>query len=189
MQPSVSIMTSTLILYATSHGHTRVVAQAIAEHLRHRGAHVQMANLNELPPPSPVGFDSVVLGSRVHFSKLDSELVAYVRRYKRVLDAKPSYLFSVGMAAQGPHAHESELALEKWCSKHDWKPRAIAAFAGALMYRAYNPFMRTLMKFLSRHAGHTTDTSRDYISTDWTAVGAFADRVSGVEVASVPAAV
>jgi hypothetical protein len=44
------------------------------------------------------------------------------------------------------------------------------------------------MKMLSGRTGHPTDTSRDYIFTDWAAVGAFADRISIPALASVPVA-
>jgi menaquinone-dependent protoporphyrinogen oxidase len=179
-------MTRILILYATSHGHTRVVAQTIADRLRSRDARVQMANFHDGEPPAVGDFDVVILGSRVHFGKLDRRLRSYVTRNHAALTNKPSYLFSVGTAASSTTGLDA--ALDRWCKDQGWSPRATAAFAGALLYRTYNPLMRVVMKLLSRRTGHPTDTSRDYILTDWTAVAAFADQVSAATVASLPVA-
>ena len=163
-------MTRVLILYATSHGHTRVVAQTIADRLRAHDARVQMANLDAGTPPAADGFDIVILGSRVHFSKLDRRLRTYLKRNAGALASRRSYLFSVGIATD-------DATLGRWAKANAWTPRATAAFAGALLYRSYNPVMRVMMKLASRRSGHPTDTSRDYILTDWGAVAAFADQI------------
>jgi menaquinone-dependent protoporphyrinogen IX oxidase len=42
--------------------------------------------------------------------------------------------------------------------------------AGALRYREYDVFTRTLMRLLMKRGGHPTDTSQDYDYTDWDAV-------------------
>jgi menaquinone-dependent protoporphyrinogen oxidase len=180
-------MTRILILYATSHGHTRVVAQTIADRLRTHEARVQMANFDDAVLPSPGDFDVVVLGSRVHFNKLDRRLRSYVARHHAELTDKPSYLFSVGLAQ--PRTLGSDAMLEEWCKLRGWTPRATATFAGALLYRSYNPFMRLVMKLLSRRGGHPTDTSRDYIFTNWAAVAELADKIAAATaVVSVPVA-
>jgi menaquinone-dependent protoporphyrinogen IX oxidase len=59
-----------------------------------------------------------------------------------------------------------------------WRPREVAAIAGALAYSKYNVLIRFLMRLIVGAAGGDTDTSRDYEYTDWDAVERFAARFS-----------
>ena len=54
-------------------------------------------------------------------------------------------------------------------------PPGAVSVAGALQYREYDFFTRTLMRLLMRHEGHPTDTSQDYDYTDWDAVEKLGD--------------
>jgi menaquinone-dependent protoporphyrinogen oxidase len=172
-------MTRILILYATSHGHTRTIAQVIADRLRSGDVRVTMADLQGGQPlPALSEYDAVVLGSRVHFDRHAPALRAYVAANRRALARLPCYLFSVSMAAAAtPHTGDPHGYLARLSEELAWRPRLAVAFGGALPYRSYNPVMRWLMKQVSRRAGHPTDTTRDHVLTDWAAVRAFADEV------------
>lgn len=50
--------------------------------------------------------------------------------------------------------------------------------AGALLYREYNPFTRTLVRLISKSAGHSTDTSVDHEFTDWEALARFGQEIA-----------
>jgi menaquinone-dependent protoporphyrinogen oxidase len=54
-----------------------------------------------------------------------------------------------------------------------WRPTMTTTVAGALLYTQYNPLMRWIMKRIAAGAGGDTDTSRDYVYTDWAALRAF----------------
>ena len=68
-----------------------------------------------------------------------------------------------------------------------WIADERAAFAGALRYSAYSPFVRFMMKLIARANGAPTDTSRDYEYTDWKAVDRFAAAFVLRVAAAVPA--
>ncbi|CAN5495869.1 menaquinone-dependent protoporphyrinogen IX dehydrogenase [soil metagenome] len=181
-------MSKILILYASSHGHTRTIAQTIADRLRGHGARVQMGDLKKAPPPSCDGFDTIVLGSRIHFGGLDRHLRAFVKRRHAELSAKPSYLFSFGMrAAYEPRLPGSNAELDRWCNARAWAPVRTQSFAGALLYRSFNPVMRIVMKLLSPRWSHPKDTSRDHIFTNWTEVADFADLISASSITAAAA--
>lgn len=172
-------MKQILIVYATSHGHTRLVAQAIADRLRADAVRVRMFDItHDREVPDLATFDAVVVGSRVHFGKLDRHLRAFAHQHRFMLAARPVFLFSVGMAASGPHPVGSDATLSRWSTQLGLTPLASAAFGGALPYRSYGPFMRLFMRIVSGRGGHPTDTSRDYDLTDWAAVSAFADVIA-----------
>ena len=48
-----------------------------------------------------------------------------------------------------------------------WTPDQKVSVAGALLYTRYGPLTRMAMKYASAFAGRGTDTSRDYVYTDW----------------------
>ena len=48
-----------------------------------------------------------------------------------------------------------------------WQPGLIEHTAGALLYTKYDFFKRFLMRMISKRSGGDSDTSRDYIYTDW----------------------
>ena len=58
-----------------------------------------------------------------------------------------------------------------------WRPRKIGRFAGALLYTQYGFFKRWIMRRIARDKGSPdTDTSRDYVYTDWESVKGFAEE-------------
>ncbi len=174
-------MSRILLVYASHFGQTFAIASRIAQRLRDIGHHVEVANADVgvrlLPPPDD--YDAVLLGSRVEYSKHDRRLVDYIRVYRDALTRLPTGFFSVSMAAATPAPdgdpghHMATLFREL-----DWHPTEAIAFAGSLSYRRYGWITRQVMKAISKHMGRTTDTSRDHVFTDWTAVLAFANRMA-----------
>ena len=173
-------MSRVLVLFASSYGQTRAIAQAIGARLRDRGHVVEVADsscgLSCLPPPDD--YDAVVIGSRVEIGKHAKDVVAYARRHRERLAAMPSAFFSVCMAAAGATEADPGGYLARFAADSGWRaPRAIA-IAGALKYRRYGWLTRQVMRAIAKRGGHATDTSRDHEYTDWAQVDAFADAVA-----------
>jgi menaquinone-dependent protoporphyrinogen oxidase len=164
-------MTRTLILYATAHGQTSVVAQAIADRLCEHRIKTRMVELDgDQNGPDLTAFNLVVLGSSNHFGKLDSELRAYVNDHRVALAAVPVFLFSVGVAA--------DPGLARWCKQQQLVPRATAAFAGAPPYRSSSPVTRLLTRISGLRGDRATELSRDSDFPNRGAVARFADDMA-----------
>jgi menaquinone-dependent protoporphyrinogen oxidase len=170
-----------LVVFASSHGQTRKIADAIAAGLRRRGCIAELGDaahgVASLPPPDD--YDAVVLGSRVQFGKHAPVIAAYVRAHRAPLIGVVSAFFSVSNSA----AHRSKGSdpngyVRKQLEDLAWEPRVTAAFGGALPYTKYGLILRFVMKRLSKREGHPTDTSRDHEFTDWAAVARFADAIA-----------
>jgi menaquinone-dependent protoporphyrinogen oxidase len=164
-------MARILILFASSHGHTRDIAWAIERHLRRSGHTVDLVDARKAAP-NPSEYDAVVIGSRVEYGRHALPVRRFVRHYRDELARVPSAFFSVNMSALGPNPVPYA---EQFLASSGWHPALTATFAGALLYTQYNPLLRFVMKRISRREGHTTDTSRDHDFTDWAAVRAFAE--------------
>jgi menaquinone-dependent protoporphyrinogen oxidase len=173
-------MAKILLFYATSYGQTAKIADRLAQRWRAAGHEVASAALGTGNEPSPAGFDAVILGSRLAIRYARS-LEHYVKRSRPALAQTRSGFFSVSMSAASTDPKvAAELRAKMGALFHDtgWSPDHVASFAGALPYSKYDPLTRAVMKFISAHAGHPTDTTRDYEFTDWAKVDAFADSVS-----------
>lgn len=183
-------MSRILVLFASSYGQTRAVAEAIARRLRTSGHTVELADAGAGRPPPPMDYDAVVIGSRVQFGKHARPVAAYVRTYRTELGAMPAAFFSVSMSAAGDDRGTERGAdpngyLAAFFAEVGWHPTRTVAFGGGLPYRRYGWWLRPIMRMLSKRGGHSTDTSRDHDYTDWAAVDRWADGFAA-EVPFVP---
>ncbi len=171
-------MTRTLILYATTEGHTARIVERIAQHLQDKG-HAVEARRADADPASldPAVYDGVIIGASVHYGRHPRYLLTLVRRFRSVLAAQPSAFFSVSLSADGPGAkpEAARRYLENFLHQAGWRPQQTATFAGALQYSKYGVFKRLLMRLIVGVAGGDTKPTRDYEYTDWDAVERFAD--------------
>ena len=70
-------------------------------------------------------------------------------------------------------AADVQRMIDVFVKKTGWRPARSLPVAGALAYSRYNVFVRFIMKRIAREAGAPTDTSRDYVFTDWPALDRF----------------
>lgn len=172
-------MSRTLILYATTEGHTARIAERIAQCLRGKGHRVEIHRADAVPAGlEPAAYDAVIVGASIHYGRHPRYLRTLVRRFRTVLTAQTSAFFSVSLSAGGPGAkpEAARRYLETFLRQVDWHPPQTATFAGALQYSKYGVFKRLLMRMIVGIAGGDTDPTRDYEYTDWNAVDRFADE-------------
>lgn len=173
-------MTRILIVYGTGEGHTAHVAQAIAARLRERGASTYIADLEE-ESPELTGFDSVAIGGSVHAGKFQSEVRDYVKQHVDWFNRSPAWFFGVSLSQAGKRApidpENARKQIDGFFEETGWAPRGVLSVGGALKYREYNVFKRSIMKHVAAKAGESTDTSRDWDYTNWQQVDGFADQI------------
>jgi menaquinone-dependent protoporphyrinogen oxidase len=83
-----------LVAYASKHGATAEIAEAIAQAIREEGARadcVAAAAVRSLG-----GYDAVVLGSAVYMGRWRSDARRFLRRHRRALAERPLWVFSSG---------------------------------------------------------------------------------------------
>jgi menaquinone-dependent protoporphyrinogen oxidase len=108
--------------------------------------------------------------------KHDGHVGDFVRKNLAVLERLPSAFFSVSLAADGDTA-EAESYVEEFEQDTGWRPTVVAVFGGALLYTEYGFLKRHVMKKIAREKPGNlgTDTSRDYVYTEWDGVRTFAE--------------
>lgn len=169
-----------LVAYATTEGHTRKVAEFIAERLRIRGHRVELVNVATPAAQAATGlYQAALIGGSVHQHKHQDTLVRFATDNREWLAAMPVGLFSVSLAAalDGVDGQmESRRALDEFVEQTGLRPWATHCVAGALKYTQYDYFKRLVMRLIAKQRGGSTDTSQDHEYTDWTDLEAFVDR-------------
>ena len=168
-------MNKILIAYGTTEGQTARIADHLRELMRGRGLEADALNVKISEGVLVDGYDAVVVGGSIHMGKHQEDVVEFVRKNRADLERLPSAFFSVSLAANGdlPNA---EAYVENFVQQTGWRPSKVGLFSGALLYLRYGFLKRFMMKRIVRDKpGMSTDTSRDYVYTDWDQVKRFAD--------------
>lgn len=172
-------MAEILVVYATTEGHTRKVAEFIAERVRARGHHVDLVDA-ATPAVEHLGlrYRAAFVGGSVHCDRHQGALLHFARRQRAWLNAMPVAFFSVGLALVQPDAGGVEAAREaadRFVEQTGLRPARVHLVAGALKYTQYDFFKRWVMRTIAAREGRSVDTGHDHEYTDWADVGAFVD--------------
>ena len=128
-------------------------------------------------------YDGVVVAASVLYGRHQRYIERFVRARVARLNAMPSAFVSVCGAMANPVPDAERVARvyrERLLAAAGWRPTIERSFAGGVPYTRYRPWVRWMMKMISRRTGRPTDTSRDYDFTDWPAVARFAQQFAGL---------
>lgn len=169
-------MTAILIVHGSVDGHGVRIAERIAEVVRRAGHTVELRSFENATIGLVAVSDAVIVGGSIRYGHYPAGLERFVRYNRDAIDDRDNAFYSVCLSAGGPGAKPAVAwgYVDEFITRTGWRPQRIASFAGALLYRRYNPFMRFMMRVIVGMAGGETDTSHDYEYTDWAAVERFA---------------
>lgn len=168
-------MANIYIPYGTTEGQTAKIAEFIADVVQAHGHKAQTADINEAGDAIPDWFDAVIVGASIHMGKHADYVREFVQKNRATLESLPSALFSVSLAAHGD-AENAESYVEEFEDQTGWRPAQVGLFSGALLYTQYGFIKRLVMKKIASDKGSLdTDTSRDYVYTEWDGVTRFTE--------------
>ncbi len=162
--------------YGTVEGQTAKIADFIADVIRSHGHEARAADIKTAGNRIPDGTDAVIVGASVHIGKHEGQVKDFVRANLDELQRLPSALFSVSLAAAHGGEQEAEGYVEKFEEATGWRPAHVGLFGGALLYTHYGFVTKRVMKSIANRTGSgDTDTSRDYVYTEWDGVKHFTE--------------
>lgn len=169
-------MTKIYITYGTTEGQTAKIAEYMADLINHHGHEAQAVDIKNVGDTVPDGYDGVIVGASIHMGKHDKHVAEFVQKNHDTLERLPSAFFSVSLAAHGD-MEEAQGYVEEFEQDTGWRPAKVALFGGALLYTQYGFVKRHLMKKIAgdKPGGLDTDTSRDYVYTEWDGVRRFTE--------------
>jgi menaquinone-dependent protoporphyrinogen oxidase len=170
-------MARILVLYGTNEGHTEKVATVIGNTLIENGCDADVVKAGTIDPAMST-YDGVIVAASIHGGRFQGAVVDCVRRHAAAISSKPNAFINVCLAVLQKNDPKvtADLAMivNRFAKDSGWTPAIVKPVAGALLYTRYNFLMRWIMKRIVAKAGGDTDTSRDYVYTDWEDVKAFA---------------
>ncbi len=164
-------MNTVLVVYGTTEGQTRKIAEFIAEAMKARGVEVELVDseAERAALVQPVYAAAIVCGS-LHQHSYQASLVRFVKDNKAWLAGIPAAFVAVSLTAvlkDDQSRDELRECVEAFCRETGWTPAITRHVAGALRYTQYDYFKRLIMKLIARQQGGDTDTTRDHEYTDW----------------------
>jgi menaquinone-dependent protoporphyrinogen oxidase len=167
-------MTRILVVYDTTDGHTAKVAREIGVALRVCGAEAHVVRVTPTLD-EPEGYAGVIVAASLHASGYQASVRSWVARNADALNAIPSAFVSVCLMAHNPD-ESAQLAeiIGRFVDGCGWRPTVRKPVAGALLYTRYGWLKRLVMKSIAAKTGGDTDTTRDYVYTDWDDLRKFA---------------
>lgn len=172
-------MKSALVVYGTTEGQTRKVAEFIAAAMNERGVVAEVVDSASVRAAlvQPVYAAVVVCGS-LHHGRYRASLTRFVKENLAWLADVPAALVTVSLtAARDDDRSRDELRAseEAFCRKTGWGPAMSHHVAGALRYAEYNFFKRLMVRSVADKLGGDTDTSHDHEYTDWNGLTHFVE--------------
>ena len=165
-----------LIPYGTTEGLTARISEYAADVVRGHGHEADTVDIKGSVDPELDGYDAVIVGASIHMGKHEDYVLDFVRTNRDDLGRLPSAFFSVSMAAHD-NTEEAEGYIEEFVRETGGHPTKVGLFGGALLYTQYGFIKRRLMKKIARDKGNPdTDTSRDYVYTEWDGVKHFVEE-------------
>lgn len=167
-----------LIVYGTTEGHTRTIAESIADTIRATGSEADVVDSAELSEGiQRWRWDATMVGGSVHQGHHQMSLRHFVLHHLIRLNQLPSAFFSVSLsAAVNDPMHQDEACqyLMSFLQETTWQPLETACFAGAVKHGEYDYYRRMVLKLLAGQLAPGIITSHDVVYTDWIKVEAFA---------------
>jgi menaquinone-dependent protoporphyrinogen oxidase len=120
-----------LVAYATRHGSTREVAEAVVGTLRASGAAVQLQSARDVHHLAP-RFELVVLGAPIYSGRWHRDAHRFLRRHREELGTVQVAVFGMGPRGSDPQAWlRSRQQLDRALAKHGWlEPVTVTVFGG-----------------------------------------------------------
>lgn len=165
-------MSKVLVVYGTTTGCTKGVAQRVSKVLRDRGLTSEVVAVADAPDPT--GYDAVFVGSGVRAGKWHAAVNSWVAKYAAELQVKKVAFFTVGLTLASDPTKTAEVRAytEPLVAETGVTPIDIGVFAGANDPKKFSFVERTIMKLMKAPVGDF----RDWDAIDaW--AGASADRL------------
>ena len=168
------------ILYATSEGQTKKIADHIADQLHRYNYDVhKLKGKSVFTDFDLKAYEGAIIGVPVHRGEYPGYMKKLIRHYRDELHQMPSAFFSVSLTeAEEDEMKRQEIQqiINRFLSDVDWHPTVIASFAGAVPFSRYGFIKKLIMRSIMRRRVGEVDVSKDYEYTDWVSVDEFVDQ-------------
>ncbi len=171
-------MKTVLVVYDSRSGHTARIARRIWETIIAEGHQADMMHVLEADREGVDWnkYDLVICGAPVLYGVFRKQFLAFVYRWKAVLDAKPNSFFNVTVIARNPAkaTPEGNVYCRKFLENNPWHPKDVKCFAGKVDYPNWSWIDAKLIQMIMKMTKGPTEMTAVIDYTDWEAVEDYA---------------
>ncbi len=167
-----------LIVYGTTEGQTRKVAERVSKYVSGRGHTVELRDALDSDAALKLGtFHAFVLAGSVHQEQHQKAIKNFATAHNKSLNASPSAFISVSLsAALEETCPEAQRYVDRFFSLTGWQPRMTLLLGGAVRFAEYDYFQEQVVKFIVMRRGLHSEDGADHEFTDWDALDRFVDE-------------
>lgn len=175
-------MSSILIIYSTTDGHTLKICQRLMQVIEQGDNRVMLVNIRDVNTVELSAFDKIVIGASIRYGKHSPDVHAFIRNNQQILETKPSAFFSVNVVARKPNKRQADTNpyVKKFLRQISWKPETLAVFAGKIDYQRYSFWDRNIIRMIMWITKGPTDPKTNVEFTDWEQVEDFGRVIGGM---------
>lgn len=165
----------TLILYFTTDGQTKRIADKIAEEITHEVDVLSLREHAQMTSEALAQYDQIVIGASIRYGHFDKLVYQFVEKHFALLNEKTTAFYGVNLTARKENRKtaENNTYVRKFLAKIKWKPTLVEVIAGALFYPRYTFFDRIMIQLIMKITKGETDATKEYEYTDWAQVAQF----------------
>ena len=177
-----------LVVHSTRSGHTRRIAEHVADRIRTLAHEAQLQDVRTEALPPLTRYSAVILAAGVHLGHHDQKMVRFVRARRNELTQLPTLFLSVSLteaAAEDLHRPDDERVearratrkvLDDFALETGWIPEHAVPIAGAMTGSISRPLSRMLLGTLFQ-LELPEEPARGVVFTDWIALNAVVDAL------------
>jgi menaquinone-dependent protoporphyrinogen oxidase len=170
-----------LVIYATTEGHTRKIAEHVADRLHASGHKTVLTDADDTADANPANFDATIVAAPVYDGTYPASVIAFASARQSALQRTRSALLSVSLAAASTDpddAAELDATVSMFTAQTRWQPDAVHHVMGALKCDRSDFFRRWALKLLSRET-HVPSKAGECQLTDWVDLSRWTDAFVG----------
>jgi menaquinone-dependent protoporphyrinogen oxidase len=165
-----------LVLYGTTEGQTRKIAEFIARHLRDIGDAVSLVDATgDLSTVEVRDHDAAIVAASLHAGEYQKPVVHFARANHAWLNMMPSAFVSVSLSAAGSDPEDLKGiadCAERFKTETGWTTAEVHHVAGAFRFTEYDFFKRWVMKLIAWEKSVKVEPGQDLELTNWEALSA-----------------
>jgi len=167
-----------LIVYGTTEGQTRKIAERSVMRVREHGHGVELYDSASPATNLDVStFHAMIVAASVHQECHQDSIIDFAIAHRDQLSSRPTAFISVSLSAvlEGEKM-EAQKYVDRFVATTRWQPQKTLLLGGALRFTEYDYFQQQIVKYVVMKRGGLGNTERDYEFTDWKALARFVDE-------------
>lgn len=167
------------IVYSTTDGQTKKIAEFLLARLNKENLRVSLFNISDFSE-NILNFDVLVIGASIRYGKHSEQIMKFINDHQAELEKIHTAFFSVNLVARKSDKNQPDTNpyVIKFMDSLTWQPDLVDVFAGCLDYSKYGFFDRLMIKAIMKFTNGPTSTKEPIEYTDWERVSSFGEEVT-----------